>query len=212
MPAIDVDQLIRDCAVGVAPVTMAAIVKVESGGNPWAIGDNTTRKPVLPKPKNYEEAVKTAKALIAEGHNIDIGLAQINNRNLKWLGLTVEEVLDPCLNLNAGAKVLKLFYTKASDKYGHGTKALMHALSGYNTGSLYKGTPYVERIFAAAKIKHSPSAFDWKAAPQTAYTAPQNLPSYIYPNSAPIMAFGWVEPLEEVANTSNPENPLGVLR
>lgn len=203
MPAIDVDQMIRECAVGVSPVTMAAIVKVESGGNPWAIGNNTTRKPVSPKPRNYEEAVKVAKALIARGDNIDIGLAQINNRNLKWLGLTVEEVLHPCLNLNAGATVLKNFYRLASAKYGHGTKALMHALSGYNTGSLYKGTPYVERIFAAAKIKNPPSAYNWKATSSTPYASvpPQA-------NRAPIMAFGWAEPFETASAETSGEKSL----
>lgn len=177
--------------MGVSPVTMAAIVKVESGGNPWAIGNNTTGKPVLPKPKSYEDAVKVANQLIAKGHNIDIGLAQINNRNLKWLGLSVEEVLNPCLNLNAGATVLKGFYKIASGKYGHGTKALMHALSGYNTGSLYRGTPYVERIFAAAKIKQPLSSYNWVSTPSTAFSKP--IPQA---NKAPIMAFGWAEPLE----------------
>lgn len=203
MPAIDVDQMIRECAVGVSPVTMAAIVKVESGGNPWAIGNNTTRKPVVPKPRNYEEAVKAAKALIAKGDNIDIGLAQINNRNLKWLGLTVEEVMHPCLNLNAGATVLKNFYRIASSKYGHGTKALMHALSGYNTGSLYKGTPYVERIFAAAKIKKTPAAYNWSATTSTSYAAP--LPQA---NKAPIMAFGWAEPFETASSDSSSESAI----
>ena len=36
--------LIRHCAPAVAPSTMTAIVRVESGGNPFAVGDNTTRR------------------------------------------------------------------------------------------------------------------------------------------------------------------------
>lgn len=144
------DALILQCAPDVAHSTMAAIVRVESGGHPWAIGDNTAKKAVKPTPANYEEAVVVAKQLIGAGHSIDIGLAQINSKNLPKLGLTVEQVLEPCTNLYAGSKILKGFYEQAVAKYGPGTPALFHALSGYNTGSLYAGASYVRRIVDAA--------------------------------------------------------------
>jgi type IV secretion system protein VirB1 len=32
------------CAPAVDPVTMAAVVKQESGGQPWVVNNNTTRK------------------------------------------------------------------------------------------------------------------------------------------------------------------------
>jgi len=147
---LGLEALILECAPGVAPQTMAAIISVESGGNPWQIGNNTLKKPHRPTPKSYEEAVAVAKALISRGDNIDIGLAQINSANLRRLNLSVEDVLIPCNNIKTGGKILKDFYIKASGKFGHGQQALFHALSGYNTGSLYAGTGYVKKIINAA--------------------------------------------------------------
>lgn len=150
------DVYIQQCAPEVGFSTMAAIVKVESGGNPWAIGDNTTKSPVSPNPPNYYEAVSVANRLIAQRHSIDIGLAQLNSKNLRRLGLTVEQAFDPCTNLRAGSYILREHYSPAAAKYGTGTKALLHALSGYNTGSLYAGGDYVKRILAAA---HNPQLY-----------------------------------------------------
>lgn len=142
------DALILQCAPDVAHSTMAAIVKVESGGHPWVINDNTVKGST--KFSSMEEAVAEAKKRIALGRSIDMGLAQINSSNLKRLNLTVDQVFDPCTNLTAGSKILIEFYTRAASKYGPGKEALFHALSGYNTGSLYKGEKYVRRIVAAA--------------------------------------------------------------
>ncbi|OYV46360.1 MAG: hypothetical protein B7X12_05460 [Halothiobacillus sp. 20-53-49] len=49
---MDLAQLYEQCAPNVAPQTLAAIVRVESGGNPWRIGINgdyvLPRQPVNP--------------------------------------------------------------------------------------------------------------------------------------------------------------------
>jgi type IV secretion system protein VirB1 len=37
-------ELLMMCAPAVDPVTMAAVVKQESGGRPWVLNNNTTRK------------------------------------------------------------------------------------------------------------------------------------------------------------------------
>ena len=142
------DALILQCAPDVAHSTMAAIVKVESGGHPWVINDNTVKG--SSKFSSKDEAVTEAKKRIALGRSIDMGLAQINSSNLKRLNLTVDQVFDPCTNLNAGSKILIEFYARAASKYGPGKEALFHALSGYNTGSLYKGEKYVRRVVSAA--------------------------------------------------------------
>lgn len=136
------------CAPDIGRPTIAAIVKVESGGNPWAINVNTSARRW--RANSYREAVQIVKALIAAGHSVDIGLAQINSRNLRRIGMTVEEVFEPCRNLMAASSILKQCYLPASEKYGHGQRALVHALSCYNTGSMYAGRRYVQRILAAA--------------------------------------------------------------
>nr|WP_280971486.1 lytic transglycosylase domain-containing protein [Cupriavidus gilardii]WDE72627.1 hypothetical protein [Cupriavidus gilardii] len=131
---------------------MLAIVKTESGGYPWAIGDNTARRSY--KPASKQEAVATANELIAAGHNLDLGLGQINNRNLAALGLSVEQVFEPCVNLRAAQTILKWGYDRATRVHGPGQAALLAALSAYNTGSLSRGfgNGYVQKVVSNAGV------------------------------------------------------------
>jgi len=118
-------ELLVSCAISLAdPAIMQAIVYQESGGHPWVINDNTTKR--SSKFSSKEEAVAEAQRLIAAGHSVDMGLAQINSANLSWLGLSVEQVFDPCTNLQAGARVLR----DGLERHG----SIIPALSHYNTG------------------------------------------------------------------------------
>jgi type IV secretion system protein VirB1 len=65
-------------------------------------------------------------AAVGRGDSVDMGLVQINSKNLPALGLTVEQVFDPCTNMAAGAHILATGYQKAGSLGG--------ALSIYNTG------------------------------------------------------------------------------
>jgi hypothetical protein len=44
-------ELLMMCAPAVDPVTMAAVVKQESGGQPWVINNNTTKNQWSLRPK-----------------------------------------------------------------------------------------------------------------------------------------------------------------
>lgn len=142
----DLPLMIQKCAPGVGQATMHAIIRTESGGHPWAIGDNTAR--MARQPATKEEAVATAKTLIAKGHSLDLGLGQINSKNLTGLGLTVEQVFEPCTNLAASATILTGAYQRAVKQHGQGQQALLAALSAYNTGSLVNGfhNGYVRKV------------------------------------------------------------------
>lgn len=137
-------DLLLACAPDVHPVTMAAVVKQESGGHPWTINDNTEKKSYRFESK--DEAAAKAIELISAGHSVDIGLAQINSRNLAKLGLSVNEALDPCKNIAAGAKILKANY--------EATESLPAALSAYNTGKSdsERGRKYAEQVFQHAGV------------------------------------------------------------
>ena len=141
-------SLLTQCAPEVAPSTLAAIVAVESGGNPLAIGVN--RGAGVRQPTNAAEAVATAKRLLARGANIDLGLGQINSNNLRWLGLSVEAAFDPCQNLAAAARVLTQNYRRAVS-LGIASP-LGAALSAYNTGSMHRGyrNGYVAKVYRAS--------------------------------------------------------------
>jgi type IV secretion system protein VirB1 len=136
------------CAAGVSPRTMAAVVSVESSGWPLTIHDNTAGGSYTFRSRR--DAVATATTLLAQGHNIDLGLAQINSANLAALGLTPAQVLDSCTNLRAGATILKRSYAAAAQRFGAGQIALRHALSAYNSGSMFGAPQYVSRVVNAA--------------------------------------------------------------
>lgn len=137
-------ELLLACAPAVDPVTMSAIVKQESGGHPWSINDNNGKRSYRLKSK--DEAVLKATELISAGHSIDMGLSQINSKNLRWLGLSVAQVFDPCSNVAAGAKVLTQGYQK--------TGSLTAALSMYNTGkpNSPRGRDYARQVLRHAGV------------------------------------------------------------
>lgn len=144
---MDFNALATECAPWVAPQTMAAIVKTESQFNPLAININSKVK-LERQPGTKEEAIVTAKWLIANDYNIDMGLGQVNSVNLTKTNLSVEDAFDPCKNLAAAATILKWNYESASKNILDEQAALHAAISAYNTGSFTKGLSngYVQKV------------------------------------------------------------------
>lgn len=146
-------ELVRSCAPGVAAETMLALSHAESRFDSLAIGVNDG--PPAPGPfRTPDAAVKAARRLISEGRSVDLGLGQINNRNLSWLGLSIEDAFDPCLNLKASARVLKEAYSSASPGRAGSQDRLHEALSRYNTGHPVRGlrNGYVGRVEASSRL------------------------------------------------------------
>jgi type IV secretion system protein VirB1 len=132
---------------------MAAIVRTESGFKPLAIRVNGGAR-LERQPANINEAVSTAKWLIQNGYNIDMGLGQVNSTNLAKTGLSVEAAFDPCKNLAAAAMILQGNYQSAIRQTPHEQSALHAALSAYNTGSFSKGfsNGYVQKVVNNAGV------------------------------------------------------------
>ena len=141
------------CAANVAPVTLEAVVRVESGGNPLAIHVNRLVG-MQPHPATLAEAVATAQHYVAGGYSVDLGLMQVNSRNLVPLGTTIAQVLDPCANVRAGAAILTATYAEAVRSRGEGQAALQAALSAYNTGNFDRGfsNGYVARYYGPSDV------------------------------------------------------------
>lgn len=148
---MDFVSLAMQCAPMVAPLTMAAIVKTESGFNPLAIGVNGGAR-LVRQAENVAEAVVTAKWLLERGYNIDLGLGQVNSNNLSKTGLTVEDAFDPCKNLAAAASILQGNFQAAKARTPDDQAALHAAVSAYNTGSFTKGfqNGYVQKVVSNA--------------------------------------------------------------
>lgn len=138
------------CAPQVAPQTLMAIVQVESGFDPLAIGVNGAPK-LRPRPRSAGEAASAARALIRAGLSLDLGLAQLNSRNLPALGVTVDQAFDPCQNLAAAGRLLQANYATSLAEQPAGQAALRAALSRYNTGHPTRGlrNGYVAKVAAA---------------------------------------------------------------
>src|SRR3546814_7986379 len=58
------------------------------------------------RPRNEAEAIATARSYVARGYSVDLGLGQINSRNMGWLGLTWDTVFKQCANVEAAGRVL----------------------------------------------------------------------------------------------------------
>jgi type IV secretion system protein VirB1 len=142
------------CAANIAPVTLEAVIEVESRGDPLALNVNgSTAQPR--HAADAKEAAALARRYIALGYSVDLGLMQVNSRNLAELGYTIEQALDdPCVNIRAGAAVLSADYAAAVRTHGEGQAALQAALSAYNTGDFYRGfaNGYVARYYEPVSV------------------------------------------------------------
>lgn len=146
-----VASFLAQCGPEVAPATTRAVIQVESQENPLAINDNTAKKTFAPRSK--EEAVARATELLSQGHNLDLGLMQVNSTHLAPLGLSAADLFDPCTNIRAGTGILAAFYRQQPTK--DPSLALFRALSAYNRGRpSWRGSNYVNKILEAAGVPY----------------------------------------------------------
>ncbi|RWD01468.1 MAG: type IV secretion system lytic transglycosylase VirB1 [Mesorhizobium sp.] len=143
-------RLSRECAPWVAPSTLAAIAKIESGFETLVAHDNTTGEQL--RWINHLEATRGIKDRLEAQHSVDVGLMQINSKNFPMLSLTPEKAFEPCASLSAAGHLLE-------SRYAGGTTApaqqlaLRRAISAYNTGDVTRGfaNGYVRKVESAAK-------------------------------------------------------------
>ena len=145
------ETLAKTCAANVPTSTLEAIARTESALYPYALsinrphqlarrqGWNRATITLERQPASLEEAVAWTKWLLAQGITVSIGLMQVNIEHAKNLGLTVEQLFQPCANLRAGATILSKIYAVTARAQGEGFPALDIALSYYNTGTPYIG-------------------------------------------------------------------------
>jgi type IV secretion system protein VirB1 len=148
------ELLLAQCVVpDVEREIMAAVARVESARNPYAIGVVGGR--LARQPQNLAEAVATADALRRDGWNYSIGISQVNQANFYRYGLTHSTGFGACANLRAGSAILAECMKGARARFG-ADQALPHALSCYYSGDWYRGlrpdangSIYVARVLSA---------------------------------------------------------------
>jgi type IV secretion system protein VirB1 len=163
-------KLAQTCASSVDRVTLAALVRTESGYNPYAIG--VVGAHLAHQPRSRDQALATVAELERLGYDFSLGLSQVNRRNFARLGENAATMFDPCRNLHAGATILKHCFAQAASRWANQQMALRAALSCYYSGNFSTGfsAGYVQRVVAGAGL----------AAPDVAQTA---LPIPVLPDS-----------------------------
>ncbi|MFT7773072.1 lytic transglycosylase domain-containing protein [Roseateles sp.] len=142
------------CAPDVHIGTTRALVQVESGFNPWAIG--VVGGHLQRQPATRAEGLATARALHAQGWDFSVGLGQVNVRNFTRLGLTLETAFDPCTNLTALQTILADCFERAAAAPSAPQAvqaALRQALSCYYSGNFTTGFVhgYVRKVVLSAR-------------------------------------------------------------
>ena len=213
-------SLASQCAPTVEPETVLAIVRTESHGHPFALGVNGARQPALSP--NAASAAATAQRYIAAGYSVDLGLGQINSRNMRWLGLTWETVFDPCTNVAALGRVITQNYNAAIAGRDP-QSALRVALSLYNTGSSSRGfrNGYVAKVVGNAGFADPVTAQE-PTMPQTPLDArvqpiSENLAPSMMPATGPSAPPAWnlferAAHAQQTANRSETRESINVWR
>jgi type IV secretion system protein VirB1 len=148
--AADFIALALRCAPTVEAHTLAALVSVESGYNPYAIG--VVGAHLVRQPASLDEAVVTARNLARLGYNFSLGLGQVNRYNLARFGETIDSIFDPCANLRVAGSILSECFARARHGEADDQYALRKALSCYYSGNFATGftAGYVERVVSHA--------------------------------------------------------------
>lgn len=156
------EKLAAECAPGIHPATLKAVVSTESSWNPYAIGvvGGTLER----QPRSLAEAVATARALEQQGFNFSMGLGQVNRHNLAKYGETYETVFVPCRNLKTGGAILKDCFLRARKLMADEQSALRAAFSCYYSGNFTRGfradkavqPSYVQKVVGNASSQALP--------------------------------------------------------
>lgn len=124
-----------------------AIRMVESRNHPWSIFDNTTRQSY--RLNSRAEAEAKAAELIKYGHNVDLGLMQLNCRyQCNRPGVGLANIFDPEVNVNTAKIIFMEFWEQARRISTDFTARVMAAVGAYNNGRV--GTPnvsYVQKVW-----------------------------------------------------------------
>jgi type IV secretion system protein VirB1 len=90
---------------------------------------------------------------LEKGHSLDLGIMQINSKNLASLGMSVFDAFDPCRSVSAAQKILQFAMATGSSETER-QAALLITLSRYNTGQPLAGIAngYVDEVIKAQHI------------------------------------------------------------
>ncbi|MGL5290038.1 MAG: lytic transglycosylase domain-containing protein [Aeromonas sp.] len=164
--------LLDKCGPSVSPVTLSAVIRTESGGDPYVVANVTDG--TSHRFKTANDATRFVNTLSQQGKRFSAGLMQIYSGNFSALNLDNNSVFDPCTNIRAGAKILTENYE--SIKVGEAQDKLKKTLSKYYSGNervglkkepQYGNTSYVERVSSKVQKNYIVPAIAAHGEPKT---------------------------------------------
>lgn len=141
-------DIAQSCAPMVQMETLAAIVSLESRFVPLNIRISTG-VPFAGTSVSKAEAIELATSLMADRHDIKIGLGGIGLEELRKLSLSVSDALDPCQNLAATATLLDGYYRLAVRLGADPARAetvMLQAWYGRNDASVEAMAEYEQKV------------------------------------------------------------------
>ena len=115
---------------------LISIAEVESGLKPLAL--NRAGTAILPR--SMEEAEHTVNLLAQQSATFDIGIMQVNRWWFKKYGEPYKKGLDPCFNIDFGARILAMAIRD------HGFT--WQAVGRYHSPTSWRQNAYSHKIFA----------------------------------------------------------------
>jgi len=124
------------------PVLLKAIVSVENGQwNPLAISINSQGKGVTQHVRSDQEARTLVTRLWLQNINFDVGLAQVNTKNMERYRIHPVMLLDPCTNLSYSARILR----ESINRHGYNWLAI-ERYNGINPSYPWKVKEMLDRL------------------------------------------------------------------
>ena len=131
---------------GLPSSVVEGIIRVESGGRPWALHVGIGKGYSF-YPKNRGEARRLLAVSLALTDKVDIGLMQVNWRTWKemvrGLGLDAYDLLDAQTNIRVGCRILSEALS--------GPGSFLSRLGRYHSLRPERGRWYARRVLAAAR-------------------------------------------------------------
>jgi len=125
----------QTCASGAPPLALAGIADQESGYYEDSIFDNTAWTSLHFSSPN--KAIDAASTLIAQGHQIDVGLLGIDFTSWTRHGVPIVAAFDNCMNAKISGEILMGDYSTAQKAGFKGYAAWLQTFSLYNSGCFY---------------------------------------------------------------------------
>ncbi|MEP7453348.1 type IV secretion system protein VirB1 [Phyllobacterium sp. SB3] len=141
-------EIAQSCAPVIEVQTLAGVISLESGFQPFAIRTNSG-KPLAAQPTSKAEAIELATSLVADHQDVQIGLGAISVEELRKLKLSISEAFEPCLNLRATATLLDGYYRLALRGGATAAQAetvMLQSYYGRNDPSLGATVRYDEQV------------------------------------------------------------------